>query len=239
VARMSADFPCATHRWPAPPASGAGRRLPHAGRHRAAGRRLLPGLLRAAAPARLRHPHGCSALHVGLVFLLIAVATIAGAQTGCEVVARVNAKNVAGVSLALATAGHALAARWTQPAVMVTRLSIAALGIGAAFVIAFAAGWRPRRSGCAGSRRPRCWRARPRPGPRGWAAVAAVMVPAASQAHTKEELAITVSTCRSPGQAPRRRRAQPGPGGGGRSTTRRRCAGRAGHNPAGCRPARW
>jgi len=35
--------------------------------------------------------------------------------------------------------GYAIAARWSQPAVLVTGLSIAALGIGATFVTAFTA----------------------------------------------------------------------------------------------------
>jgi len=87
----------------------------------------------------LQHAHGYSALHVGLVFLPVAVATIAGAQAGSHVLTRVNARNVAVAGLALAAAGYALAARWPQPAVLVTGLSIAALGIGATFVTAFTA----------------------------------------------------------------------------------------------------
>ena len=79
----------------------------------------------------LQHAHGYSALHVGLVFLPIAVATIAGAQGGTQVLTRLSARIVAVTGLALAAAGYAVAAGWTQPAVMVTGLSIAALGIGA------------------------------------------------------------------------------------------------------------
>ena len=87
----------------------------------------------------LQHAHGYSALDVGLVFLPVAVATIAGAQAGTQVLTRVNARIVAVTGLALAAAGYAVAAGWTQPAVMVTGLSIAALGIGATFVTAFTA----------------------------------------------------------------------------------------------------
>jgi MFS family permease len=87
----------------------------------------------------LQHAHGYSALHVGLVFLPVAVATIAGAQAGTQVLTRISARTVAAGGLALAAAGYALAARWPQPAVMVTGLSIAALGIGATFVTAFTA----------------------------------------------------------------------------------------------------
>ncbi|HET9079901.1 MAG TPA: MFS transporter, partial [Trebonia sp.] len=87
----------------------------------------------------LQHAHGYSALHVGLVFLPVAVATITGAQAGSQVLARVNARVVAVTGLALAAAGYAVAAGWPQPAQMVIGLSIAALGIGAAFVTAFTA----------------------------------------------------------------------------------------------------
>jgi MFS family permease len=87
----------------------------------------------------LQHAHGYSALHVGLAFLPIAVATITGAQAGSQLLARVNARVVAVTGLALAAAGYAVAAGWPQPAQMVTGLSIAALGIGATFVTAFTA----------------------------------------------------------------------------------------------------
>src|SRR6266568_3499912 len=87
----------------------------------------------------LQHAHNYSALHVGLAFLPIAVATVAGAQAGSRMLTRVSARVVAVTGLALAAAGYAIAARWTQPAVMVTGLSIATLGIGATFVTAFTA----------------------------------------------------------------------------------------------------
>jgi hypothetical protein len=87
----------------------------------------------------LQHGHGYSALHVGLVFLPVAVAIVAGAQAGTRVLTRVNARIVAVTGLALAVAGYGIAARWPQPAEMVAGLSIAALGIGATFVTAFTA----------------------------------------------------------------------------------------------------
>jgi hypothetical protein len=87
----------------------------------------------------LQHAHGYSALHVGLAFLPVAVATIAGAQAGARVLTLISARTVAATGLALAAAGYALAARWPQPAVIVTGLGIAALGIGATFVTAFSA----------------------------------------------------------------------------------------------------
>lgn len=85
----------------------------------------------------LQHAHGYSALHVGLAFLPVAVAIVAGAQAGTRVLARVSARVVAVTGLTLAAGGYAIAAHWAQPAVMVTGLSIAALGIGATFVTAF------------------------------------------------------------------------------------------------------
>ena len=87
----------------------------------------------------LQHAHHYSALHVGLVFLPIAVATVAGAQAGSQALTRVNARIVAVTGLALAAAGYVIAAHWAQPVAMVTGLSIAALGIGATFVTAFTA----------------------------------------------------------------------------------------------------
>jgi len=87
----------------------------------------------------LQRAHHYSALHVGVAFLPAALATIAGAQTGSRVLARVNTRIVAVTGLALATAGYAVAAHWADPAATVTGLSIAALGIGATFVTAFTA----------------------------------------------------------------------------------------------------
>jgi hypothetical protein len=87
----------------------------------------------------LQHAHGYSALHVGLAFLPVAVATVAGAQAGSRVLTRISARIVAAGGLALATAGYAVAAAWPQPAQVVAGLSIAALGTGAAFVTAFTA----------------------------------------------------------------------------------------------------
>ena len=78
----------------------------------------------------LQYGHHYSALHVGLAFLPIAVATVAGAQTGSHLLNRVNARIVAVTGLALAAAEYGVAARWTQPVPLVTGLTIATLGIG-------------------------------------------------------------------------------------------------------------
>jgi MFS family permease len=87
----------------------------------------------------LQRAHNYSALHVGLAFVPVAVATVAGALAGSQLLTRVNARILAVTGLALAASGYAIAAHWTQPAVMVTGLSIATLGIGATFVTAFTA----------------------------------------------------------------------------------------------------
>jgi EmrB/QacA subfamily drug resistance transporter len=87
----------------------------------------------------LQHAHHYSALHVGLAFLPVAVATIVGAHAGSQILARLNARVVALTGLTLAAVGYAVAARWTQPVPLVIGLSIATLGIGATFVTAFAA----------------------------------------------------------------------------------------------------
>ena len=110
-----------------------GRQLPHAGRHRAAGRRLLPGLLRAAARARLQRAGRGPGLPAG---------RRRDNRRGAgrhRALTHLSARIVAVTGLALAAAGYALAAGWTQPAQLVAGLSIAALGIGATFVTAFTA----------------------------------------------------------------------------------------------------
>jgi len=100
----------------------------------------------------LQRAHHYSAVHVGLAFLPIALATIAGAQTGSRVLAWVNARVVAVTGLALAAAGYAIAAYWAQPAATVTGLTVAALGIGATFVTAFTASLTHTEPGEAGLR---------------------------------------------------------------------------------------
>ncbi len=87
----------------------------------------------------LQHAHHYSALHVGVAFLPIAVATVAGAHTASQILSRVNARIVAGAGLGLAALGYAVAAEWTRPAALVAGLSVATLGIGATFVTAFTA----------------------------------------------------------------------------------------------------
>jgi len=85
----------------------------------------------------LQRGHGYSAVHVGVAFLPIAVATILGANTASHLRNRVDARTVAVAGLALAASGYGIAAHWPQPAQVVAGLAVAALGIGATFVTAF------------------------------------------------------------------------------------------------------
>jgi EmrB/QacA subfamily drug resistance transporter len=87
----------------------------------------------------LQHADGYSALRVGLSFIPVAVATVAGAHTAGQVLVRVPARAVAVTGLALAAAGYGTAALWTGPAQAVTGMSVASLGIGCCFVTAFTA----------------------------------------------------------------------------------------------------
>jgi EmrB/QacA subfamily drug resistance transporter len=90
----------------------------------------------------LQHADGYSALRVGLSFIPVAVATVAGAHAASRVLARVPAQAVAAAGLALAAAGYGTAALWPGPAQAVTGLSVAALGIGCCLVTAFTASLR-------------------------------------------------------------------------------------------------
>lgn len=85
----------------------------------------------------LQRVFGYSAVHVGAVFLPIAVATAVGAQAAGHLMQHLDARRVAVAGLMLAAGGYATALWWHRPAGIVTGLSLAALGIGAAFVTAF------------------------------------------------------------------------------------------------------
>jgi EmrB/QacA subfamily drug resistance transporter len=87
----------------------------------------------------LQHADGYSALRVGVSFIPVAVAVVAGAHTAGHVLARVPARAVAVAGLALAGAGYGIAALWPWPVQCVTGMSIASLGIGCCFVTAFTA----------------------------------------------------------------------------------------------------
>jgi EmrB/QacA subfamily drug resistance transporter len=87
----------------------------------------------------LQHALGYSALDTGLAYIPVAVATVAGAHTASQVLAKVPAPAVAATGLILTAVGYAAAAAWPGPAQLVTGLSVAALGIGGCFVTAFTA----------------------------------------------------------------------------------------------------
>jgi hypothetical protein len=84
----------------------------------------------------LQHLRGYGALRTGLLFLPVAVATIAGAQVAGRVIGRLGARPVAAIGLAVAALGTGAAALWDGPAAVVTGISVGAGGIGAAFVAA-------------------------------------------------------------------------------------------------------
>lgn len=85
----------------------------------------------------LQRVEGYSAVHVGLVFLPIAVATITGAQGAQHAFAHVDTRAVAVSGLVLATGGYLIVMQWFGPLAVVLGLTVAALGIGATFVTAF------------------------------------------------------------------------------------------------------
>jgi EmrB/QacA subfamily drug resistance transporter len=85
----------------------------------------------------LQREHGYSAVHVGLVFLPVAVATVLGANSAGHLLARIDTRTVAAAGLAIAGTGYACAWYWSEPVALVIGLSVAALGVGATFVTAF------------------------------------------------------------------------------------------------------
>jgi EmrB/QacA subfamily drug resistance transporter len=87
----------------------------------------------------LQRAHGYSAIEVGLAFLPVAIAVIAGSHVAGRLLARVPARAVAVAGLALAAAGEGLVAVVNAPASIIAGLAVAALGIGATFVTAFTA----------------------------------------------------------------------------------------------------
>jgi EmrB/QacA subfamily drug resistance transporter len=88
----------------------------------------------------LQRGHGYSAVRVGLAFMPVAMATVAGAHAASRLLATLSPRLFVPMCLALAAAGDGVAARWTNPVSLVAGLSLAALGIGATFVTAFTFG---------------------------------------------------------------------------------------------------
>ncbi|SCL50479.1 drug resistance transporter, EmrB/QacA subfamily [Micromonospora chersina] len=84
----------------------------------------------------LQHHKGYGALHTGLLFLPVALATIIGAQAAGHAIGRLGARPVAATGLAIAALGTALPVFWDGAAAVVAGISVGAAGIGGAFVAA-------------------------------------------------------------------------------------------------------
>ncbi|MBG6090406.1 MFS transporter [Actinomadura viridis] len=85
-----------------------------------------------------QHARDLGALQTGLLFLPVAVATMAGADATGRAIARAGARWLAVAGLIAAAAGMALPALSLHPATVVTGMAIAGAGTGALFVVASA-----------------------------------------------------------------------------------------------------
>ncbi|HWM73647.1 MAG TPA: MFS transporter [Nocardioides sp.] len=86
----------------------------------------------------LQHHAGHGALITGVLFLPIALATMAGATVGGNVIGRVGARVLAAVGFAVAAAGFAVPALVDGTAATVGGITVGASGLGALFVAASA-----------------------------------------------------------------------------------------------------
>jgi EmrB/QacA subfamily drug resistance transporter len=86
----------------------------------------------------LQHQGGHSALVTGLLFLPVAMATMAGAHTAGSVIGRVGARRLAVAGFAVAGAGLVVPTLWEGTVGIVVGLTVAAVGIGSMFVVASA-----------------------------------------------------------------------------------------------------
>jgi EmrB/QacA subfamily drug resistance transporter len=84
----------------------------------------------------LQHAEGHGALVTGLLFLPVALATIAGAQVAGRLVGGIGARIVGTIGLVIAAAGLAVPAFVSGTAALVSGVAVGALGIGAVFVAA-------------------------------------------------------------------------------------------------------
>jgi EmrB/QacA subfamily drug resistance transporter len=85
-----------------------------------------------------QHARGYGAMRTGLLFLPVALATMAGANLTGRVIGRLGARPLAVIGLITAAAGMALPALAIHPATVVAGVSVAAAGTGAMFVVASA-----------------------------------------------------------------------------------------------------
>jgi EmrB/QacA subfamily drug resistance transporter len=88
----------------------------------------------------LQQVRGYGALTTGLLFLPVAVGTVIGAQAASHGVGHLGPRPLSVAALLLAALGAVLPALWSDPAVLVTGISIAAAGLGATFVAATTTG---------------------------------------------------------------------------------------------------
>jgi EmrB/QacA subfamily drug resistance transporter len=86
----------------------------------------------------LQNHQGHGALATGVLFLPVALVTMAAATAAGQVIGRFGARALAAVALIAAAAGFLVPVLWSGTAVMVTGVSIAAAGLGALFVAASA-----------------------------------------------------------------------------------------------------
>ncbi len=86
----------------------------------------------------LQNLQGHGALMTGVLFLPVALLTMAAAAAAGRVIGRLGARLLAVLSLAVAAAGFLLPVLWSGTTAMVTGVSVAAAGLGALFVVASA-----------------------------------------------------------------------------------------------------
>jgi predicted MFS family arabinose efflux permease len=86
----------------------------------------------------LQHHQGYGALVTGLLFLPVALATMAGATTAGRVIGAAGGRRVVVVGSAVATAGFVVPVLWDGSLAMVLGLTVAGAGIGTMFVVASA-----------------------------------------------------------------------------------------------------
>ncbi|NEE01083.1 MFS transporter [Phytoactinopolyspora halotolerans] len=85
-----------------------------------------------------QHARGYGALHTGLLFLPVALATMIGANATGRVIGRWGARPLGVAGLAIAAVGMSAPAVSMRPVVVVVSVAVAAAGTGAMFVVASA-----------------------------------------------------------------------------------------------------
>ncbi|WP_406723550.1 MFS transporter [Streptomyces sp. GD-15H] len=86
----------------------------------------------------LQNHQGHGALMTGVLFLPVALLTMAAATAAGRVIGRFGARSLAAVALVVAAAGFLVPVLWSGATAMVAGVSVAAAGLGALFVVASA-----------------------------------------------------------------------------------------------------